>query len=80
MSLLQAVVKAISSLNPDSRKLWTGPSGVLIGIEVLSANSGAPVVVLTGHALEVSQALGIKEVKVSISHAGDVAVAQAMAE
>jgi phosphopantetheine--protein transferase-like protein len=74
----EAVVKAISSVNPDSRPLWTGSHAPLIGIEILSSSSGAPVVVLHDHAKEVAQALGIDEIKVSISHTGEVAVAQAM--
>ena len=51
----------------------------MIGIEILSSSSGAPVVVLHDHAKEVAQALGVSEIKLSISHAGDVAVATALA-
>ncbi|KAH9257778.1 holo-[acyl-carrier-protein] synthase [Batrachochytrium salamandrivorans] len=74
----EAVVKAISSASPEARSLWTGAHAPLIGIEIVHSLSGAPAVVLHGHAAQVASALGITEIKVSISHAGEVAVAQAM--
>jgi phosphopantetheine--protein transferase-like protein len=76
----EAVVKALSNAAPQARSLWSGPGAPLVGIEILQASSGAPVVVLHDHAKEVAQTLGVSEIKVSISHAGDVAVAQALAQ
>jgi|LSQX01.1.fsa_nt_gb holo-[acyl-carrier protein] synthase len=48
-------------------------------IEILTVESGRPVVKLTGRALEVSRAMGIGEILVSISHSRDYAVASALA-
>lgn len=59
------------------KALGTGWSqGVGFGqIEVVTLDSGRPVVQLTGAALETSRALGIREILVSISHSRDYAVA-----
>jgi phosphopantetheine--protein transferase-like protein len=75
----EAVIKAISSTAQDTRGLWRGGSAPLLDIEVLPSQSGAPYVVLHGHAKQVATALGVSEVKVSISHAAEHAVAQAIA-
>ena len=47
-------------------------------IEVLPQHTGQPVARLSGGALEVADRLGITEVKVSISHSRDYAVATAI--
>jgi phosphopantetheine--protein transferase-like protein len=73
----EAVIKAISSIAPDSRNLWKGSAAPLKDIEVVRSESGAPVITLHGHAKMVAAALGINEVKVSISHVAENAVAQA---
>jgi fatty acid synthase subunit beta len=75
----EAVVKAISSASPSTRSLWQGAEGDLSQIEIVPSNSNAPSVVLHGHAKAVFQALGLRTVKVSISHSAGVAVAQALA-
>eukprot|EP00002_Diphylleia_rotans_P033397 TRINITY_DN709_c0_g1_i3.p1 TRINITY_DN709_c0_g1~~TRINITY_DN709_c0_g1_i3.p1 ORF type:complete len:4344 (-),score=1082.54 TRINITY_DN709_c0_g1_i3:153-13184(-) len=77
----EAVVKAMSNtdMNRKSTNLWRGGGAPLKDIEIVPSPSGAPVVVLHGYALEVATALGITDVKVTISHSGDYAVAQAVA-
>jgi len=75
----EAVIKAISSTAEDTRTLWRGSAAPLLDIEVLPSESGAPVVKLHGHAERVATVLGLSGVKVSISHVGDKAVAQAVA-
>lgn len=75
----EAVIKAISSTAQDSRSMWRGGGAPLIDIEILSSTSGAPYVTLHGHAKQVATALGVSEIKVSISHAAEHAVAQAIA-
>ena len=72
------MVKAISSTSPDV-SLTQGPDAPLNEIEVLPSSSGAPVVSFTGYAAEVVKVLGLSEVKVSISHSDEVAIAQAVA-
>lgn len=47
-------------------------------IEILPAGSGAPKVLLHGHAKDVATTLGVSSVKVSISHSGEYAIAQAI--
>jgi fatty acid synthase subunit beta len=77
----EAVIKAISSSDTaeHSRNLWAGGSAPLRDIEVLSSASGAPKVVLHGVCKEVATLLGISSIKVSISHSGEYAIAQAIA-
>ena len=75
----EAIVKAISSAGSDTRSMWKGPEGALIDFEILHSLSGAPMVNLTGHASQVCDALGLSEIKITISHSGDIAVAQALA-
>src|SRR5690554_69195 len=48
-------------------------------IEIVTLDSGRPVVNLHGRALEVSRALGVSDLLVSISHSGDYAIAMVMA-
>lgn len=52
-----------------------GPTEIIIGRDAL----GAPTVTLVGQALEVARARGISRFMVSISHAGGMAVACAVA-
>jgi len=75
----EAVVKALSSASPGNRSLWAGAHASLLDIEIVQTSSGAPLAELHGHASKVAVAVGVSEVKISISHTGDVAVAQAMA-
>jgi len=77
----EAVIKAISSCDVDerSRNLWKGSGAPLKDIEILQSSSGAPKVVLHGHANEVATLLGINFIKVAISHSGEYAIAQAIA-
>jgi holo-[acyl-carrier protein] synthase len=49
-------------------------------LEILNLPSGRPVVKLSGHALDLSQRVGIEEVLISISHGKDYAVATALAQ
>lgn len=51
----------------------------MLDIEILPSTSHAPMVVLHGHAKAVAEALGVSDVKVTISHADDYAISQAMA-
>jgi phosphopantetheinyl transferase (holo-ACP synthase) len=50
----------------------------LKGVEILPSELGPPVVKLHNHAENVAKALAIGEIKVTISHSGDYAVAQAV--
>lgn len=78
----EAVVKAISSCddNERSRELWEGGGAALKDIEILRGPSGAPKVVLHGHAQTVASVLGVGSIKVTISHSGEYAIAQAIAQ
>ena len=76
----EAVIKAITSSSLDSSPLWAGASKPLIDIEILASSSGAPKVILRGHAKRVADVLGVSEVKVSISHTDTMAIAQAISE
>jgi phosphopantetheine--protein transferase-like protein len=78
----EAVVKAISSCddNERSRELWEGGGAALRDIEILRGPSGAPRVVLHGHASTVASVLGVNSIKVTISHSGEYAIAQALAQ
>ena len=75
----EAVIKAISSTAQNAQSLWRGGGAPLKDIAILPSTSGAPAVELRGHAKEVATALGVSQVQVSISHAADHAVAQAIA-
>ncbi|KAF0697564.1 hypothetical protein As57867_011707, partial [Aphanomyces stellatus] len=74
----EAVIKAICNANPAA-KITQGADAPLIDIEVGKATSGAPTVTLTGHALAAFQVSNLSSIKLSISHSGDYAVAQALA-
>jgi phosphopantetheine--protein transferase-like protein len=76
----EAVVKAMSSANDSTRRLWQGAEAPLNMIEILNTESGAPKVVLHDHAKKVQQALGLNGIKISISYTLEYAIAQAMAE
>ena len=75
----EAIVKAISNSSVDSTPLFTDAAAALKDAEITKGNSGAPVVTLTGHAKKAFDALGLSSIKVSISHSGEFAVAQATA-
>lgn len=78
----EAVVKAISSCddNERSRELWEGGGAALKEIEIVRGPAGAPKVVLHGHAQTVASVLGVGSIKVTISHSGEYAIAQAIAQ
>ncbi|KAF0774941.1 hypothetical protein AaE_001359, partial [Aphanomyces astaci] len=63
--------------NPGAT-LTQGADAPLIDIEVGKATSGAPTVTLTGRALEAFQNSNLSSIKLSISHSGEYAVAQAL--
>eukprot|EP00397_Hematodinium_sp_SG-2012_P000038 GEMP01000038.1.p1 GENE.GEMP01000038.1~~GEMP01000038.1.p1 ORF type:complete len:4044 (+),score=1094.81 GEMP01000038.1:434-12565(+) len=75
----EATIKAISDSCTDSRNLWKSSGSPLKDIEVVMSKSGAPTIRLHNYAKDVANALGISEVKISISHTGDTAVSQAVA-
>ena len=75
----EAVIKAISSFALEAPSMWKGATAPLTDIEVLPSASHAPSVQLHGHAQRVASVLGVKAVKVSISHTDDHALAQAVA-
>nr|CCA25392.1 FAS2_PENPA Fatty acid synthase subunit alpha putati [Albugo laibachii Nc14]CCA25465.1 fatty acid synthase alphasubunit putative [Albugo laibachii Nc14] len=74
----EAVIKAISNAAPSQPNLWKGSGASLREIETFLTASGAPAVLLTGFPLEVYQRVGLESLKISISHSGDYAVAQAV--
>eukprot|EP00940_MAST-03C_sp_MAST-3C-sp2_P000932 g932.t1 len=74
----EAVVKAMSSCSLETVPLWKGAGAPLKDIEIIRSSSGAPRVVLHGHAKKVAEVLGVGEIKVSISHTESVAVSQAL--
>ena len=76
----EAVIKAISNAALGARPLWKSEDTPLCDIEIARSTSGAPEVHLGGHARRVADALGVTAVKVSISHTGEMAVAQAVAQ
>ncbi|KAF0708502.1 Aste57867_6327 [Aphanomyces stellatus] len=73
----ESVIKALCSANPHV-KITHGPDAPLIDIEVTMTASGAPSVTLHGPALEAFKKATLSYIKVSISHAGDYAAAQAV--
>jgi fatty acid synthase subunit beta len=75
----EAVLKALSNSNLKSKQLWKGADAALAEIEIQHAANGAPSAVLHGYAKEVMTSLGVSQIKVSISHSADVAIAQALA-
>jgi len=78
-SAKEAVIKAISSSAPEKASLWKGAGAALKDIEIVLSTSGAPVVKLSGHAQTVATQLGVRDITVSMSHASDHAIAQAVA-
>jgi len=77
----EAIIKAISSSIKDTEKTgptWKGSGAALKGIEILPSETGAPRVKLYDHAADMAKVLGISEFKVTISHSGEYAVAQAV--
>jgi len=75
----EAVVKAKMNLFPQGEKLSKGGGAPLIDIEILPGSTGAPRVIQHGFAAENALKLGVSEIKVSISHSGEYAVAAAVA-
>ncbi|KAL4175947.1 hypothetical protein KRP22_000905 [Phytophthora ramorum] len=75
----EAVIKAISSSSPSEPNLWKGAGAPLREIEIFMTASGAPSVLLSGYPLQVFNRLGLSKLSVSISHSGDFAVSQAVA-
>ncbi|CAI5714225.1 unnamed protein product [Hyaloperonospora brassicae] len=75
----EAVIKAISSSAPTEPNLWKGAGAPLREIEIVMTASGAPSVLLSGYPLQVFNRLGLSKLSVSISHSGDFAVSQAVA-
>jgi fatty acid synthase subunit alpha len=74
----EAVIKALTSSDSSAQQtLWKSSSAGLKEIEIRPTSSGAPLVVLVGHAEEVAKKVGVKNVKLSISHSGDYAMALA---
>eukprot|EP00667_Euglena_gracilis_P000009 EG_transcript_9 len=78
-SAKEAVVKAVSNFRPDAPAVWQGAGAPLRAIEVLPSPSHSPRVQLTGEALVAAEQLGVREVRVSISHSGAYAIAVAAA-
>ncbi len=75
----EAVVKAKMNVRPEGKNYTRGGGAPLIEIEILPGNSGAPMVIQHGRALENARELGIAEIKVSISHSGDYVAAAVLA-
>ncbi|KAJ1725693.1 beta subunit of fatty acid synthetase [Coemansia erecta] len=77
----EAVIKAVSSLNPGWERVWVrGSAAPLVDIEICSGRSGAPEVVLHGEAKDAAEKAGVKSIKVSISHIDDFAIATAVSQ
>lgn len=78
----EAVIKAITDVQDSTGKsqpLWKSGGDPLKQIEILPSASGAPIVVLHDAAAEIAEQLGVHELKVTITHSGGFAVAQAAA-
>jgi phosphopantetheine--protein transferase-like protein len=75
----EAVIKAISSYSLEAKKIWEGAGAPLKDIEVIMAESGAPKVLLSKELNEKVKAVGVNDVKVTISHSGQFAIAMAYA-
>ncbi|KAJ2205526.1 fatty acid synthase alpha subunit Lsd1 [Coemansia sp. RSA 521] len=77
----EAVIKAVSSLNLQTPKVWVrGDATPLIDIEIVIAESGVPQVVFHRNANDASVKTGVTWVKVSISHIDDFAIATAIVQ
>jgi holo-[acyl-carrier protein] synthase len=64
-----------------AKALGTGISGFgFRDIEVLTDQNGRPTIELRGGAASIAEEAGVSRVHVSLSHSGDVAVANAVAE
>jgi len=75
----EAVIKAISSYSLEAKKIWEGAGAPLKDIEVVIAESGAPKVLLSKELNDKVKAVGVNDVKVTISHSGQFAIAMAYA-
>jgi len=78
-SAKEAVLKAISNAAPEVPNLWGAATEAMAAIEILPSPSGSPVVRLYGSAERVAQRLGIREIRVTITHGGTQAIATATA-
>ncbi|PVU94326.1 hypothetical protein BB561_002640 [Smittium simulii] len=77
----EAVIKAVSSFNLNTEKVWTqGSAAPLKEIEILIAESGAPTIVLHGEAKNAATKAEVRSLKASISHSGAYAGAVVIAE
>ncbi|KAI9292989.1 fatty acid synthase [Neoconidiobolus thromboides FSU 785] len=77
----EAVIKAISSFSLNSEPVWTQGAGApLKDIEIVIAESNAPKVILHNEAAQAAAKVNVTEIKVSISHSGQYAVAMAVAK
>ena len=76
----EAIVKAISNSSEDAPgSLFPDATAALKDAEILKGSTGAPVVTLSGVCKKAFESLGLSSIKVSISHSGEFAVAQATA-
>jgi len=75
----EAVIKAVSSRAPEQGRLWRSAAAPLAEIEIQLSPSGAPAVVFHGAARDVVARAGVTAVTVSITHAGEYAMAVAHA-
>ncbi|ORX46933.1 hypothetical protein BCR36DRAFT_99854 [Piromyces finnis] len=75
----EAVIKAISSYSLEAQKIWEGAGAPLKDIEVVMAESGAPKVLLSQELKDKIKSVGVNDVKVTISHSGQFAIAMAYA-
>jgi phosphopantetheine--protein transferase-like protein len=75
----EAVIKAISSYSLEAQKIWEGAGAPLKDIEVVMAESGAPKVLLSQELNDKVKAVGVNDIKVTISHSGQFAIAMAYA-
>ncbi|KAJ1518159.1 3-oxoacyl-[acyl-carrier-protein] synthase [Coelomomyces lativittatus] len=76
----ESVVKAISNFDLNRPKVWVQGAGApLIDIEILISTSGAPQVFVHNLAAKACEDVGVNEVKTSISHSGEYAMALSQA-
>ncbi|KAJ2372392.1 fatty acid synthase alpha subunit Lsd1 [Coemansia sp. RSA 2607] len=77
----EAVIKAVSSLHTDRPRVWVqGAAAPLVDIEIRMGESGAPEVVFHGDARDAAMKAGVREVRVSISHIDEFAIATAVSK
>lgn len=71
----EAVIKSVSSFNLAQPNVWKGAGAPMNEIEIVMSSSGAPSVVLHGEAKAAAAKVGVKNLKLTISHSGSYAVA-----